>query len=90
MVRIVLLVLSLRVTFPCTLSCLPHCAQELGPLEVKHGLMQLAEALSFIHRNARLIHRGISPEVGQQPFRSTVALSQCIHRPGVIRFCAAH
>jgi len=38
--------------------------QELGQLEIKHGLMQLAEALSFIHRNARLIHRGISPEVG--------------------------
>ena len=38
-------------------------SQELGQLEIKHGLMQLSETLSFVHRNAMLIHRGICPEV---------------------------
>lgn len=32
-------------------------------LEVKHGLLQIAESLDFLHNNARLIHRAISPEV---------------------------
>ncbi|KAL8167086.1 hypothetical protein V2J09_008585 [Rumex salicifolius] len=35
---------------------------EMGLLEVKHGLLQLAETLDFLHNNARLIHRAISPE----------------------------
>ncbi|XP_051139622.1 SCY1-like protein 2 A isoform X2 [Andrographis paniculata] len=35
---------------------------EMGLLEVKHGLLQIAETLDFIHNNARLIHRAISPE----------------------------
>ncbi|GAB2217242.1 hypothetical protein Droror1_Dr00000414 [Drosera rotundifolia] len=35
---------------------------EMGLLEVKHGLLQVAEALDFLHNNARLIHRAISPE----------------------------
>lgn len=37
--------------------------QEMGLLEVKHGLLQIAESLDFLHNNARLIHRAISPEV---------------------------
>jgi SCY1-like protein 2 len=37
--------------------------QELGQLEIKHGLLQLAETFSFLHNNARLIHRALSPEV---------------------------
>ena len=37
--------------------------QEMGLLEVKHGLLQIAESLNFLHNNARLIHRAISPEV---------------------------
>lgn len=37
--------------------------QEMGLLEVKHGLLQIAETLDFLHNNARLIHRAISPEV---------------------------
>lgn len=37
--------------------------QEMGLLEVKHGLLQIAETLDFLHNNARLIHRSISPEV---------------------------
>lgn len=37
--------------------------QEMGLLEVKHGLLQVAETLDFIHNNAHLIHRAISPEV---------------------------
>ncbi|KAG8378548.1 hypothetical protein BUALT_Bualt08G0148400 [Buddleja alternifolia] len=35
---------------------------EMGLLEVKHGLLQIAETLDFLHNNARLIHRAISPE----------------------------
>lgn len=35
---------------------------EMGLLEVKHGLLQVAESLEFLHNNARLIHRAISPE----------------------------
>ncbi|EPS68984.1 hypothetical protein M569_05783, partial [Genlisea aurea] len=34
----------------------------MGLLEVKHGLLQVAETLDFIHNNARLVHRAISPE----------------------------
>lgn len=37
--------------------------QEMSLLEVKHGLLQIAESLDFLHNNARLIHRAISPEV---------------------------
>ncbi|GER27609.1 kinase family protein [Striga asiatica] len=35
---------------------------EMGLLEVKHGLLQIAETLDFLHNNARLIHRALSPE----------------------------
>ncbi|KAA8528038.1 hypothetical protein F0562_035093 [Nyssa sinensis] len=35
---------------------------EMGLLEVKHGLLRIAESLDFLHNNARLIHRAISPE----------------------------
>ncbi|KAG6659159.1 SCY1-like protein 2 [Carya illinoinensis] len=35
---------------------------EMSLLEVKHGLLQIAESLDFLHNNARLIHRAISPE----------------------------
>ncbi|KAJ0986174.1 hypothetical protein J5N97_004530 [Dioscorea zingiberensis] len=34
----------------------------MGILEVKHGLLQVAESLDFLHNNAHLIHRAISPE----------------------------
>lgn len=37
--------------------------QEMGLLEVKHGLLQIAESLEFLHNNARLVHRAIAPEV---------------------------
>ncbi|KAL9245150.1 hypothetical protein vseg_018832 [Gypsophila vaccaria] len=37
-------------------------AMEMGLLEVKHGLLQIAESLEFLHNNARLVHRAISPE----------------------------
>lgn len=35
---------------------------EMGLLEVKHGLLQIAESLDFLHSNARLVHRALSPE----------------------------
>lgn len=37
-------------------------SMEMGLLEVKHGLLQIAESLDFLHSNASLIHRAISPE----------------------------
>ncbi|XP_010677079.2 SCY1-like protein 2 A [Beta vulgaris subsp. vulgaris] len=37
-------------------------AMEMGLLEVKHGLLQVAESLDFLHNNANLVHRAISPE----------------------------
>ncbi|KAG5562451.1 hypothetical protein RHGRI_005249 [Rhododendron griersonianum] len=35
---------------------------EMGLVEVKHGLLQIAESLNFLHNNARLIHLAIAPE----------------------------
>ncbi|KAB2071814.1 hypothetical protein ES319_A08G248500v1 [Gossypium barbadense] len=35
---------------------------EMGLVEVKHGLRQVAECLNFLHNNARIVHRAISPE----------------------------
>ncbi|RYR33407.1 hypothetical protein Ahy_A10g047996 [Arachis hypogaea] len=35
---------------------------EMSLLEVKHGLLQMAETLDFLHNHAHLIHRAISPE----------------------------
>ncbi|KAK6937961.1 Protein kinase domain [Dillenia turbinata] len=37
--------------------------KEMGLLEIKHGLLQVAETLEFLHNNARLVHQAISPEV---------------------------
>ncbi|KAH1105633.1 hypothetical protein J1N35_009401 [Gossypium stocksii] len=35
---------------------------EMDLVEVKHGLLQIAECLNFLHSNARIVHRAISPE----------------------------
>uniref|UniRef100_J3L1W4 Protein kinase domain-containing protein n=2 Tax=Oryza brachyantha TaxID=4533 RepID=J3L1W4_ORYBR len=35
---------------------------EMGLLEIKHGLLQVSETLDFLHNNAHLAHRAISPE----------------------------
>ncbi|KAL1212485.1 SCY1-like protein 2 B [Cardamine amara subsp. amara] len=37
-------------------------SMEMSLLEVKHGLLQISETLNFLHNNAHLIHRAISPE----------------------------
>nr|BAF01849.1 hypothetical protein [Arabidopsis thaliana] len=37
-------------------------SMEMSLLEVKHGLLQISETLNFLHNNANLIHRAISPE----------------------------
>ncbi|KAG2303630.1 hypothetical protein Bca4012_062382 [Brassica carinata] len=37
-------------------------SMEMSLLEVKHGLLQMAETLNFLHNNAHLIHRAVSPE----------------------------
>ncbi|XP_057815335.2 SCY1-like protein 2 B isoform X2 [Cryptomeria japonica] len=58
-IRLVGLIMSQR----CPRSsrdCEP--VQEMGQLEIKHGLLQLTESLGFLHNNARMIHRAISPE----------------------------
>ncbi|XP_047325757.1 SCY1-like protein 2 A isoform X2 [Impatiens glandulifera] len=34
----------------------------MGLLELKHGLLQVIESIGFLHDNAKLIHRSISPE----------------------------
>lgn len=49
----------LLIIYFCTLIF----GQEMGLLEVKHGLLQVAETLDFLHNNARLVHRALSPEV---------------------------
>ena len=35
---------------------------KLYDVEIKYGLMQLAEALSFLHKDAKIMHRNVSPE----------------------------
>uniref|UniRef100_A0A1J3HUQ0 SCY1-like protein 2 n=1 Tax=Noccaea caerulescens TaxID=107243 RepID=A0A1J3HUQ0_NOCCA len=37
-------------------------SMDMSLLEVKHGLLQISETLNFLHNNANLIHRAISPE----------------------------
>jgi hypothetical protein len=37
-------------------------ATQLSPLEVKYGLAHLAEALQFLHGDARLAHFNVNPE----------------------------
>ncbi|CAN8239332.1 unnamed protein product [Cochlearia groenlandica] len=37
-------------------------SMEMSLLEVKHGLLQISETLNFLHNNANLVHRAISPE----------------------------
>ncbi|CAH8337394.1 unnamed protein product [Eruca vesicaria subsp. sativa] len=37
-------------------------SMEMSLLEVKHGLLQISETLNFLHSNAQLVHRAISPE----------------------------
>ena len=34
----------------------------LSKLEIKHGILQLADALAFLHAGAGLVHRALSPE----------------------------
>ncbi|KAL5222513.1 hypothetical protein ABZP36_027226 [Zizania latifolia] len=53
-----------------TLGCLDNVGKvpkelkgmEMGLLEIKHGLLQVSETLDFLHNNAHLAHRSISPE----------------------------
>ena len=35
---------------------------QFHPVEVKYGLLQLAEGLSFLHNDARLFHGNLTPE----------------------------
>lgn len=47
-------------------------------LEVKHGLLQISETLNFLHNNAHLIHRAISPEVNFRKFISVLVLLEVV------------
>lgn len=49
--------------------------QEMSLLEMKHGLLQVSESLEFLHSNARLLHRAISPEVIASPFMVSSVLT---------------
>ena len=31
-------------------------------VEIKYGLLQISEGLTFIHNSAKMLHRNISPE----------------------------
>jgi SCY1-like protein 2 len=44
----------------------------MGLLEIKHGLLQVAETLDFLHNNAHLAHRAISPEVSMHRHSSAL------------------
>ena len=57
--------MTLRFSFLCFVwfEGLDVGLQEMGLLEIKHGLLQVSETLDFLHNNARLVHRAISPEV---------------------------
>lgn len=55
--------LELCILISVNVFCFFVFLQDLGQLEVKHGLLQLAETLGFLHNNARLLHRALSPEV---------------------------
>ena len=35
---------------------------KLLEVEIKYGLMQLAEALSFLHKDVKILHRNLNPE----------------------------
>ena len=36
---------------------------QFHPVEVKYGLLQLAEGLSFLHNDAKLFHGNLTPEI---------------------------
>lgn len=38
-----------------------HALASMSELEIKHGILQLAGALRFLHNDAGLVHRGICP-----------------------------
>ena len=35
---------------------------KLSELEIKHGLLQISDGLTFLHNDAGIVHRGISPQ----------------------------
>ncbi|KJH43996.1 HEAT repeat protein [Dictyocaulus viviparus] len=62
-----------ELVFACLSSCiirrehLSLCHNDLSnfsfsDMERKHGLLQLGEALSFLHNDARILHRNVTPE----------------------------
>ena len=38
-----------------------HCTPCTAELEIKHGLLQLADGLHFLHAEGGMVHRAISP-----------------------------
>lgn len=39
-----------------------NCEKKLYDVEIKHGILQLAEGLSFLHSDVKIIHRNLCPE----------------------------
>lgn len=46
----------------CLANSLEDEKQEFFDVEIKYGLLQIAEGLVFLHRDAKLIHRNLCPE----------------------------
>ena len=46
---------------PCTLHSYLQ-EHQLHPIEAHYGLMQVAEALSFLHSDAKMMHGNLTPE----------------------------
>ena len=49
---------------PTPHSLLPHTSQDydLRPIEIQYGLMEIAEALTFLHDDVHMLHGNLSPE----------------------------
>ncbi|KAK6640752.1 hypothetical protein RUM44_012449 [Polyplax serrata] len=55
---------------------------KLFDLEIKYGLLQVAEGLAFLHSDVKLLHRNISPEsilINQQGAWKIFGFDFCVH-----------
>ena len=59
---VIVVVVTYFLLFPPPLSGhFPAADFELHEVEVKYGLLQLAEALSFLHTDVKMIHGNLTP-----------------------------
>lgn len=64
-------------------SPLPEALQgfKMYDVEIKYGLLQISEGLSFLHTSARMLHRNISPEsivINEQGAWKIAGLDYCL------------